>query len=220
MLTVMVMEEKMWSRSRGGIEKGPIQVRVPSVSHLYARIDPSPLDQRDLDVDVADWIEEWAEEMDPSAPMQIEVILDDGCMPDNEQAVTDSIRNHFRHRAWREERQMAKLLRDGRFSLLVGLVALMLFTGLAHLIPASTHAFFEVLHEGALVMGWVAMWKPLNIFLYEWWPVRHEMRACRRLAGAEITFMTWRPSQPAPAKPQRKRGLSKNTKADKSDITL
>jgi len=33
------------------------------------------------------------------------------------------------------------------------------------------------------------MWKPLQIFLYEWWPVRRERRACRRLAEAEVRFV-------------------------------
>jgi vacuolar-type H+-ATPase catalytic subunit A/Vma1 len=32
------------------------------------------------------------------------------------------------------------------------------------------------------------MWKPLEIFLYEWWPVRRERRACRRLAAADVIF--------------------------------
>jgi hypothetical protein len=31
-----------------------------------------------------------------------------------------------------------------------------------------------------LIIGWVAMWRPLEIFLYEWVPVR---RRCRILAG-------------------------------------
>ena len=25
--------------------------------------------------------------------------------------------------------------------------------------------------EGLILVGWVSMWKPINIFLYEWWPL-------------------------------------------------
>jgi hypothetical protein len=32
------------------------------------------------------------------------------------------------------------------------------------------------------------MWKPLEILLYDWWPVRRERRACQRLAESTITF--------------------------------
>jgi hypothetical protein len=38
------------------------------------------------------------------------------------------------------------------------------------------------------VLGWVSMWKPMEIFLYEWWPIRRERRACRRLAECHVTF--------------------------------
>ena len=31
-------------------------------------------------------------------------------------------------------------------------------------------------------MGWVAMWRPLEIFLYDWWPVRRLQVAYERLA--------------------------------------
>ena len=37
----------------------------------------------------------------------------------------------------------------------------------------------EIIGEGMLIIGWVAMWRPLEIFLYEWVPMR---RRCRILA--------------------------------------
>ena len=30
----------------------------------------------------------------------------------------------------------------------------------------------HILKEGLLIVGWVAMWRPLEIFLYDWWPIR------------------------------------------------
>jgi hypothetical protein len=29
----------------------------------------------------------------------------------------------------------------------------------------------EVLGEGLLIIGWVALWRPVEMFLYDWWPV-------------------------------------------------
>jgi hypothetical protein len=37
----------------------------------------------------------------------------------------------------------------------------------------------HIIGEGMLIIGWVAMWRPLEIFLYEWVPIR---RRCRTLA--------------------------------------
>jgi len=43
-----------------------------------------------------------------------------------------------------------------------------------------------VLGEGLLILGWVALWRPLEIFLYEWWPLRRRMNVLRQLAQAPV----------------------------------
>jgi len=34
--------------------------------------------------------------------------------------------------------------------------------------------------------GWVSMWRPLEIFLYDWWPIREEARLSDRLAAMPV----------------------------------
>ena len=31
--------------------------------------------------------------------------------------------------------------------------------------------FADVIRESLLIGGWVAMWRPLEVFLYDWWPI-------------------------------------------------
>lgn len=31
----------------------------------------------------------------------------------------------------------------------------------------------EIADEGLYIVGWVAMWRPLEVFLYDWRPIRH-----------------------------------------------
>jgi hypothetical protein len=33
-----------------------------------------------------------------------------------------------------------------------------------------------------VIGGWVAMWRPLEIFLYDWWPIRDERQLYERLS--------------------------------------
>jgi hypothetical protein len=40
--------------------------------------------------------------------------------------------------------------------------------------------------EGLLIVGWVAMWGPLDIFLYGWWPIYSRCRLFDRLARLEV----------------------------------
>jgi hypothetical protein len=40
--------------------------------------------------------------------------------------------------------------------------------------------------ESLLLVGWVANWKPIETFLYDWWPLKRRRDLYRRLAAAEI----------------------------------
>jgi hypothetical protein len=35
----------------------------------------------------------------------------------------------------------------------------------------------------------VALWQPINIFLYDWWPIRRLVKLYGRLAGAEVMLV-------------------------------
>lgn len=39
-----------------------------------------------------------------------------------------------------------------------------------------------ILKEGVLIGGWVAMWRPIEMFLYDWWPIRADAALADRLS--------------------------------------
>jgi hypothetical protein len=41
----------------------------------------------------------------------------------------------------------------------------------------------EILGHSLLIGGWVALWRPFEIFLYEWWPILGEARLYDRLSA-------------------------------------
>ena len=47
----------------------------------------------------------------------------------------------------------------------------------------------RIVREGFTIAGWVAMWKPLQIYLYDWWPVRSEVRIFQRLARMRVLLV-------------------------------
>jgi hypothetical protein len=161
---------------------------VATVEHFFNPMDPSPIEERSLNQEVADWIEEWGEDFDKADAIAVEVYVADGRFAGREQTIIDGLHNHFEYREWQSARQLGKLLREGRVSMLIGIVAIAGFNAASRLIGSSNNPAIEVVHEGLSVLGWVSMWKPMEIFLYEWWPIRRERRACRRLAEAAVTF--------------------------------
>jgi hypothetical protein len=46
----------------------------------------------------------------------------------------------------------------------------------------------SVLREGFLIVGWVANWRPLEIFLYDWRPMRRQLGILTSLGGMRIEF--------------------------------
>jgi hypothetical protein len=46
--------------------------------------------------------------------------------------------------------------------------------------------FGDLLREGLILLGWVANWRPIEIFLYEWWPIVRHRNLLRRLSQAQI----------------------------------
>jgi len=44
----------------------------------------------------------------------------------------------------------------------------------------------EIARESLTIGGWVSMWRPLEIFLYDWWPIRSEVRLSERLAAMPV----------------------------------
>lgn len=90
--------------------------------------------------------------------------------------------------------------RDGRITLLIGLAFLfscVLVRELAFSFGNPTVS--DLVGESMLIIGWVAMWRPLEIFLYEWLPIR---RRCRILAKlSEMPVIVQPKGRPAAADP-------------------
>ena len=57
------------------------------------------------------------------------------------------------------------------------------------MVPLSSNHLVVVLRESLTIGGWVAMWKPLEIYLYDWWPVRSEVRIFQRLARMRVLLV-------------------------------
>jgi hypothetical protein len=109
--------------------------------------------------------------------------------PDAERGagVEEAVQHYFASRAAIKERELRQLIRRGRTSLLIGLAFLAACFGLGlllrQLVPGGWSEFGEM---GLQIVGWVAMWRPLEIYLYDWWPIRNDLRLLRRLARMRV----------------------------------
>lgn len=167
---------------------GQIELSVHDLGQLWQSLDPLPFRERDLDQAVEEYLVASVADIPRSAGIEIIVRL-----PETEAAraeaghVGDAIHNYFAYRAGGIDRELRELFRTGRLSLLVGLAVLAACTVAAQiamsLVGGQLGRFLE---EGLIILGWVANWHPIQIFLYGWQPLTRRRHIYRRLAGARV----------------------------------
>ena len=80
------------------------------------------------------------------------------------------------------------MLRRGRTSLGVGVLFLAACFGLSELAQNLVSGVLgEFIEVGLQIVGWVAMWRPIEIYLYDWWPLRGEYQLLERLARMRVS---------------------------------
>jgi hypothetical protein len=85
-------------------------------------------------------------------------------------------------------RTLRDLFRRGRISLVIALVFLTASIAAGDVVASylDESRIGEIIREGFLIGGWVAMWRPLEVFLYDWWPIRADARLFQRLATMPV----------------------------------
>jgi hypothetical protein len=174
-----------------------IEVHVGELNQLFNAMDPAPFRERDLDPNAEAFIVDWARELHHDRPFALVVHLDRQAGTEDAAAILkDAVREFFKQRALSTRRKLRQLIKVGRRSLVIGLlvVATSVLAGDLLATALRESRFGAVLRESLLIGGWVAMWRPLEIFLYDWWPIRAEARLFDRLSAMPVRI------EPATAK--------------------
>jgi hypothetical protein len=171
-------------------EPGLIELKLRQSAQLFESLDPSPFPGRDLDRDAADFIVAWAREHPSHAPLRIRLHLARP-VPEDAVVIAEAVRGHFEAAAESSHHAFRRLMRMGRRSLLIGLcfLAVCLWSAewLSHI--EGVDGVLGLLRESLVIGGWVALWRPLEIFLYEWWPLRTDRRLYQRLSEAAVELV-------------------------------
>jgi hypothetical protein len=151
-------------------------------------MDPTPFLNKDIDPEAEAFIETWASGYAADSRFHITIHLEqwpaDG---DPTEMLTGAIHNHFNYKAGRARSALKHLMRDGRASFIIGLVFVSLCLVAADVIGRSgSNAGYSIARESLTIVGWVAMWRPLQIFLYDWWPLQRQIRRYHMLSNAHI----------------------------------
>jgi hypothetical protein len=177
--------------SDAGNQLETINVRLSRVKQLFNSLDPSPFHEKDLDQDAEEFIVGWLRDI---GDREFQICVD---LPSGEATNTgasdipQAIHNHFEYQLKNEQRRLKLEFRRGRTALLIGLAFLAICLTLRAVVARFlSPPFDQFVGEGLLIVGWVAMWGPIDVFLYGWWPIVERARLFRRLANAKVAVQT------------------------------
>lgn len=160
------------------------------MSQLFNSMDPSPFLQKDLDDEAEEFIVSWAREFPADAQIALRIYLDQWPADDSQITINRAVRNYFAYRARMATLDFKNLLSQGRTSLLIGVLFLSACLVISNVLlgnRATTGA--EITRESLTIAGWVAMWRPMQIYLYDWWPLRRRARLFRKLAHMPVEVL-------------------------------
>lgn len=172
---------------------GLIEIELRQISQLFNTLDPSPFRDSDLALEAADYIVDRARDLPKDVPIEIVIHLPPGELSQASAVdIAGAVKDYFRMRVHATSMELRELFKTGRLSLIVGVAVLSvcLLLGLLFVNSLKQGPFADILRESFLIFGWVAIWKPSEIFLYAWPPIARRRKLLRRLSEATVRINT------------------------------
>lgn len=172
-----------------------IELRLEDIDRLFDPFDPFPVPTRDLAKSAEEFIVGWARELPRDTALRIVFHLSESDATSLKAAgLADALKRYFFYRAERMTGDLHEMFRIGRQSLAIGLGVLGVCILGGRLVSSTFGAgglssFFA---EGLIILGWVANWRPIEIFLYDWWPLAQRRQLYLRLVAAAVEIRPMR----------------------------
>lgn len=164
-----------------------IELELQEINQLFNSMDPSPFVAKDLDADAEEFIVNWAQEYSPGDPVTLRIHLAHWPDEDPGPKLAEAVHNFFAYRAKLNRLEFRRLMQQGRTSLVIGLVFLAgCLLAIRVLLARAAGPWTGFLRESLTIAGWVGMWRPMQIFLHDWWPVRRRGRVYIKLSQMPV----------------------------------
>ena len=166
-----------------------IEILVQNARQIFNSLDPSPYPEKTLDASVEAYITDAVRDFPLPSDIELVVYLPgEELQKETESNLAQTIHNHFLYKAAQTRREMRETFASGRISLAIG-ISFLAMTIIANLIIAKNPdtIIHEIIRNSLLIIGWVAMWQPISLFLYAWWPIRKKVRVYQKISTMKIS---------------------------------
>jgi len=166
-----------------------IEVNLSSVIQLFNTFDPAPFHEKELDINAESYIVDTVKDFPGKTPFKIVFYLPDKIFDTNEaMEIPKAIRAHFEYKTLTQRRKFRERYLYGQFTFIVGISFLAIAT-IASLAIDAYYGSYPAAHLIATILevtGWVAMWEPVTVFLYQLWPIVKQRKIYEKISQTEI----------------------------------
>lgn len=173
-----------------------IDIRIRTLAQLFDSLDPSPFHERGLDREAGKYILDSASESPPHELLRILIHAPENVRMRMDEA-TRAIHSHYRSGHAQAERRHRRRMRSGWVALLIGSAVMLMSLVLRALLGEwITTPVGQGVGEGLLILGWVVLWRPAELLLFERFENRQERQLLDRLAQIPVDFAVLPEHQP------------------------
>ena len=165
-----------------------IEIELESLMQIFNSFDPAPFHEKELDANAEIYIYNSVAEFPLKKPLELMIHLPSSEIDkETEKILKKAIRNHFSYRSLLTDIELRRILQRGRRNMAIGVAFLficLLITGLLSTLKGDL--LKNMLSEGMTIIGWVAMWEPVNVFLYGWWPLSQKKKFYNKILRMDV----------------------------------
>ncbi|MDV0443894.1 hypothetical protein [Methanorbis rubei] len=174
-----------------------IDVHIASMDQFYNYLDPSPADEKDLDEDTETYIQNAVEDLTAEERKRAKIVLYLGADLYQNVSVRENMERaataNFAYRLKHEKRKYSYAMERGKRYLARGLVFLVICLVVS---SVFTRIFSEndinlALAQSFVIIGWVALWKPVEFYLYDRKDILDELEILEVLSVMPVETRRW-----------------------------
>ena len=167
-----------------------IELRVKNPLQLFDARDPAPFRERDLDDDFIEYIMAALREFSISGPVKI-VTYVESCETKDlpKESIRDAIHSYLSYQIELQTSSLKSFMKRAQLFLLIGLFILFFCISIAQgLTIPNPPGTMGILREGIIIFGWVSLWKPIELILFDWYPLFDKLRYYKKLLLTEVVI--------------------------------
>jgi hypothetical protein len=177
--------------TRGGTAS--VNIHVRDLAQMFNSLDPSPFWDRDLDRTAAEFIEDEFGEKRAADVWHLHIHAHEGAATASD--IQAAIEHYYERLEHSTRLGLREQVRIGELALLVGVAVFSICISLRGVLATALHGLSRGLDEGLIVLGWIALWRPVEVLAYGWVPLYRKRRLYQRLARIQVSVRC----EPAPA---------------------